>query len=52
VMREAFTQAWRDFVVLLSLAVQSLGAMLPLGFVAGGAWLVTRRWRLGRQRTA
>jgi hypothetical protein len=52
VMGEAFTQAWRNFVVLLSLAVQSLGVILPLGFVAGGAWLVTRRWRLGRQRTA
>lgn len=52
VMGEAFTQAWRNFVVLLSLAVQSLGVILPLGFVAGVAWLVTRRWRLGRQRTA
>jgi len=49
---EAFRQAWRNFVVLLSLAVQSLGVVLPLGFVAGGAWLVTRRWRLGRQRAA
>ena len=49
---EAFRQAWRNFVVLLSLAVQSLGVILPLGVLAGGAWLVTRRWRLGRQRTA
>ncbi len=52
IMGEAFTQAWRNFVVLMSLAVQSLGVILPLGLVAGGAWLVTRRWRLGRQRTA
>jgi len=49
---EAFRQAWRNFVVLLSLAVQSLGVVLPLGFAAGVAWLVTRRWRLARQRTA
>jgi hypothetical protein len=52
VMGEAFTQAWRNFVVLLSLAVQSLGVVLPLGFIAAVAWVVTRRWRLARQRTA
>jgi len=51
VMGEAFTQSWRNFVVLLSLAVQSLGVILPLGFVAGIAWVVTRRLRLARQRT-
>jgi uncharacterized protein DUF4349 len=52
VMGEAFTQAWRNFVVLLSLAVQSLGVVLPLGLIAAVAWVVTRRWRLARQRTA
>jgi hypothetical protein len=52
VMGEAFTQAWRNFVVLLSLAVQSLGVVLPLGFIAAVAWVVTRRWRLARQPTA
>ena len=52
VMGEAFTQAWRNFVVLLSLAVQSLGVVLPLGLIASVAWVVTRRWRLARQRTA
>src|SRR5213079_2966484 len=52
VMGEAFTQAWRNFVVLLALAVQSLGVVLPLGFVAGVAWLVTRRWRVAKQRAA
>jgi len=46
VMGEAFTQAWRNFVVLLSLAVQSLGIVLPLGLLALTAWYVTRRWRL------
>jgi uncharacterized protein DUF4349 len=49
---EAFRQAWRNFVGLLSLAVQSLGVVLPLGFIAAVAWVVTRRWRLARQRTA
>lgn len=46
VMGEAFTQAWRNFVVLVSLAVQSLGVVLPLGLVALTGWFVTRRWRL------
>lgn len=45
VMGAAFTQAWRNFVVLVSLAVQSLGVILPLGLVAGGAWFVMRRRR-------
>ena len=52
VMGEAFTQAWRNFVVLLSLAVQSLGVVLPLGFIAAVAWVVTRRWRLAKQKAA
>ena len=52
VMGEAFTQAWRNFVVLVSLAVQSLGVILPLGFLAGIAWFVTRRLRVEKQRTA
>ena len=45
VMGEAFTQAWRNFVVLASLAVQSLGVVLPLGLIAAAAWLVVRRRR-------
>jgi len=48
VMGEAFTQAWRNFVVLLSLAVQSLGVVLPLGLVAFVVWIGTKRWRLRR----
>ena len=46
VMGEAFIQAWRNFVVLLSLAVQSLGVVLPLGLVAFVVWIGTKRWRL------
>ncbi len=45
VMGEALTQAWRNFVVLASLAVQSLGVVLPLGLIAAGAWFVMRRRR-------
>jgi len=46
VMGEAFVQAWRNFVVLLSLAVQSLGVVVPLGLVAFVVWIGTKRWRL------
>ncbi len=52
VMGEAVAQAWRNFVALVSLGVQSLGVVLPLGLVAVVAWTATRRWRLARQRTA
>ena len=45
VMGDAFAQAWRNFVGLLSLVVQSLGVVLPLGLIAIGVWMVLRRWR-------
>jgi hypothetical protein len=46
VMGEAFTQAWRNFVVLLSLAVQSLGVVIPLALVAVVGWIGMKWWRL------
>lgn len=52
VMGEAFTQAWRNFVVLMAFAVQSLGVVLPLGVLAIAGWMLTKRVRLARQRTA
>ena len=44
-MGEAFRQAWRNFVALLSLAVQSLGILIPLGVLALVVWLVAKRVR-------
>ena len=52
VMGEAFTQAWRNFVVLMAFGVQSLGVILPLGVLAIAGWMLTRRVRLARQRPA
>ena len=53
VMGEAFKQAWRNFVALVSVAVQSLGVIIPLGAVALLVWFVARRWRrVFSQRTA
>ena len=51
-MGEALRQSWRNFVALASVAVQSLGVGLPLGLLAFVAWIVTRRVRLAKQRTA
>ena len=45
VMGEAFRQAWRNFVALLSLAVQSLGVLIPLGALAFVVWIVVKRVR-------
>jgi hypothetical protein len=48
VMGQAFRQAWRNFVTLLALGVQSLGILLPLGALAVIAVLATRRFRGAR----
>jgi hypothetical protein len=52
VMGEAFTQAWRNFVMLLAFVVQSLGVVLPLAVVAITGWMLTKRLRLAKQRAA
>jgi len=45
VMGDAFRQSWRNFVALLSIAVQSLGIVVPLGALAFVVWVVARRVR-------
>ena len=45
VMGEAFRQAWRNFVALLAIAVQSLGIVIPVGALAFVIWLVVKRVR-------
>jgi len=42
---EAFRQAWRNFVALLAVAVQSLGIVIPLGALAFVVLLVVKRVR-------
>jgi len=42
VMGEALRQSWRNFVTLLAVFVSSLGIIIPLGAIAGAAWLVVR----------
>ncbi len=41
----AARQAWRNFVGLLTLLIQSLGVVIPLGLLALGAWPLLRRAR-------
>jgi len=45
VMGDAFRQSWRNFVALLSIAVQSLGVVIPLGALAFAVWVVVKRVR-------
>ena len=45
VMGEAFRQAWRNFVALVALAVQSLGVVIPIGAVAIVVWAFARQWK-------
>ena len=52
VMGEAFAQAWRNFVALLAVTVQSLGVIVPLALVAGVVLFVTRRLKPGRAQRA
>jgi hypothetical protein len=50
VLGDAFRQAWRNFVALVSVGVQSLGVVIPLTALALVAWAITRHWRrLGKQ---
>jgi len=44
-LREAARLAWRNFIELLALAIASLGVVVPLGMLAGGAWWLWRRRR-------
>jgi len=44
-LREAARAAWRNFIELLALAIASLGLVVPLGMLAGGAWWLWRRRR-------
>jgi len=50
IMGEAFRAAWRNFVVLVSLTVQSLGVVIPLGAIAVVVWVGRRR--VMKQRAA
>jgi hypothetical protein len=45
VIADAFRQSWRNFVALLSIVVQSLGILIPLGALAFVVWVVVKRVR-------
>jgi hypothetical protein len=45
VLGDAFRQSWRNFVALLSIAVQSLGVVIPLGALAFAVWVIVKRVR-------
>ena len=45
VVADAVRQAWRNFIALLAVTIQSLGVILPLGLVAAAGWWIVRRAR-------
>ena len=45
VIGEAVRDAWRNFVAVVALLIQSLGVILPLGACALVGWLAVRRFR-------
>jgi len=52
IVGEAVRDAWRNFIAVVALGIQSLGVIIPLGAVATLAWLVARRWRRPPPRSA
>ena len=45
VVAEAARQAWRNFIALVALVIQSLGVIIPLGAAATAAWWGVKRVR-------
>lgn len=45
VIGESVREAWRNFVNVVALLIQSLGVVIPLGVCALVGWLAYRRWR-------
>ena len=49
VVGSAFVQAWRNFVAVMALLIQSLGVVVPLAALAVLAWVAVRSYgRMGR----
>jgi len=45
VVGEAVRDAWRNFIAVVALLIQSLGVVIPLAVCALAGWLVLRRFR-------
>jgi uncharacterized protein DUF4349 len=52
VVGSAFIQAWRNFVAVVALLIQSLGVVVPLALVVTLGWLGVRRGRRIRSAAA
>ena len=45
IIGESVRDAWRNFIAVIALLIQSLGVVIPLGVCALAGWFVLRRWR-------
>ncbi len=45
VIRDAFKEAWRNFVAVVAGGIALLGVVVPVGLVLAGGWLGVRTWR-------
>lgn len=44
-LRDATHQAWHNFIGVIAAGIASLGVILPLALIVGGAWFAVRRVR-------
>jgi hypothetical protein len=45
IIKQAFVNMWRNFVLFVAFGIQTLGVLIPMGLVALAGWLGVRRWR-------
>lgn len=45
VVSEAVRDAWRNFIAVVALLIQSLGVVIPLAFCALAGWVLVRRFK-------
>jgi hypothetical protein len=45
IIKQAFVNMWRNFVLFVAFGIQILGVLIPMGLLALAAWFGVRRWR-------
>jgi hypothetical protein len=45
IIKQAFVNMWRNFVLFVAFGIQLLGVLVPVGLLALVGWIAARRWR-------